>query len=208
VLTAIVAALGAAGPDAPQSASLGPLEATTPIGYFIADGEAGTGFRTADRQLAIWALEAWRRGAGGGFGLEPAPEARARVRLYWAEAAEGQYGEMQPLVIDGRRGAAVFIRPDMTSLGEVIAQRAIGDPLLRDTVVYLTCLHETGHALGLSHTRDFRDVMYYFGYGGDVGAYFGRYRAQLHSRGDIASTSGLSQADVSRVRALYPPKTN
>jgi hypothetical protein len=46
--------------------------------------------------------------------------------------------------------------------------------------------------------------MYYFGYGGDVVQYFGRYRAQIRSRSDIATVSGLSDADVNRIRALYP----
>lgn len=75
--------------------------------------------------------------------------------------------------------------------------------LFRDSIVYLTCLHELGHALGLAHTRDFRDIMYFFGYGGEIVDYFGRYRAQLRARNDIASVSGLSDADVSRLRAMY-----
>jgi len=74
---------------------------------------------------------------------------------------------------------------------------------LRDSIVYLTCLHELGHALGLAHTRDFRDIMYYFGYGGDVVEYFGRYRAQLRSRSDIAAVSGLSDTDVGRIKSTY-----
>ncbi len=77
------------------------------------------------------------------------------------------------------------------------------DLLLRDSIVYLTCLHELGHALGLPHTQDFRDIMYYFGYGGDIVYYFTRYRMQLRSRSDIASVSGLSDADVSHIRAAY-----
>jgi hypothetical protein len=64
-------------------------------------------------------------------------------------------------------------------------------------------LHELGHALGLDHTQDYRDIMYYFGYGGDIPAYFDRYRSQLHSRADIAKVSGLSDGDVSRDSEMY-----
>jgi hypothetical protein len=186
-----------------QLTVLRPLDATRPITYFIGAGSGRTGFRSSDRQLAVWAFEAWQRNAVNALRFEPASESAALVRIYWAEPAEGQYGEMQPLVVDGRPGAAVFIRPDMDSLGQDIARHAREDALLRESIVYLTCLHELGHALGLAHTRDFRDVMYFFGYGGDVGEFFGRYRAQLHTRNDIAATSGLSHGDVSHLRALY-----
>ena len=112
------------------------------------------------------------------------------MRVYWVPAAGGQYGEMRPLDVDGRRGAAVYIRPDTTALGEEIATRARLDSLFRDTIVYLTCLHELGHALGLAHTADFDDVMYFFGFGGDIGEFFGRYRRTLRERGDIRALVG------------------
>src|SRR4029078_2013392 len=119
---------------------------------------------------------------------------------------EGVYGEMRPLTVDGHPGAAVYIQPDVAAQGGEIARRAQDDPLLRDSIVYLTCLHELGHALGLQHTRDFRDIMYFFGYGGDVVEFFGRYRAQIRSREDIAKVTGLSPGDVQRLRTLYPSK--
>ena len=187
----------------PPQAILAPFDISRPIPYFIADGRGKTGFRATDTGLARWALDDWQRSSGQAIRFDPAPESSALVRLYWAEPSEGQYGEMDTIVVDGRLGAALYIRPDMGSLGADIAERAARDPLLRESIVYLTCVHELGHALGLRHTRDYRDIMYYFGYGGDIPKYFGRYRAELGSRADIAKVSGLSSGDVTRLKALY-----
>jgi hypothetical protein len=189
-----------------QSAQLKPLNAKEPIAYFIAEGKGQIGYSPHDPELVRWALAAWQRSLGKTVRFRPVSESGALIRLYWIEPNEGTYGEMRPLTVGGRRGAAVFIQPDVESLGPDIAQRARGDALLRETIVYLTCLHELGHALGLPHTRDFRDIMYFFGYGGDVVEYFNRYRAKLRSRSDIATVSGLSDADVSHIRALYAPE--
>jgi hypothetical protein len=173
------------------------------VTYFIGPGEAESRFREADRELASWAIGAWERAAGGALSFVPGTEEEAVLRVYWVPAAAGQYGEMRPVLVNGQPGAAVYIRPDTDSLGPEIGGRARTDELFRDTVVYLTCLHEIGHALGLAHTAEFDDVMYSFGFGGDIPAFFGRYREQLATRADIEKVSGLSPGDVARLRSLY-----
>jgi matrixin len=182
---------------------LHPLDAKGRVTYFIADGTMGSSFLPGDRDLATWALRQWERAVDGALHFEPSAENDAEVRVFWVPAGDGRYGEMRAFQSGTLRGAAVFIRPDTTALAPPIANAARQDALMRDTVVYLTCLHELGHALGLEHTSAFADIMYFFGYGGDIFGFFNRYRLQLHTRSDIAMTSGLSPSDISRVRALY-----
>jgi len=179
------------------------LDTEVPVTYFISEGAAGSGYRDSDQELAIWALEAWERNSNGTLRFVPGPESTALLRVYWVPPGTGQYGEMRPLLVDGRRGAEVFIRPNTDALGQEIGQRARTDSLFRDTVVYLTCLHELGHALGLSHTSNYNDIMYFFGFGGDIPGFFERYRNQLQSRQDIVNLAGLSNGDLQRLEALY-----
>jgi len=148
-----------------------------------------------DPQLAAWAFEAWQKASGGELEFTRVKDHdRARIRLYWASAEKGMYGETRPMAFEGHLGAEVYVRPSPLPVN--------GDRLLRDAIVYLTCLHESGHALGLSHTAVFEDIMYSFQYGGDFNEYFGRYRRKLETRADIAKNSGMSTADRARLIEL------
>jgi hypothetical protein len=141
-----------------------------------------------DPQLAEWAFEAWQKASNGELAFTRVPDRNhARIRLYWASGQQGLYGETRPALVDGKLGAEVYVLPS--------PMPANGDRLLRDAIVYLTCLHESGHALGLSHTRAFADIMYSFQFGGDIDEYFGRYRRKLATRADIAKNPGMSPAD-------------
>ena len=126
------------------------------------------------------------------------------IRLHWVPASSGQYGEMRPILVNGKRGAMIFVRPQTEGLGTNIGRLACQDSLFRDTAVYLTCLHELGHSFGLSHTPNCDDIMYFFGHGGDIPHYFSRYYGRFTTRDDIQRQSGLSPDDVRRLRELYP----
>jgi hypothetical protein len=147
-----------------------------------------SGCQANDPELAAWALEAWQNASGGALEASRMNDPRhARIRIFWATAEQGLYGEARPVLVDGQRGAEVYVRPAPFRAGD--------DKLLRDAIVYLTCLHETGHALGLPHTAAFDDIMYSFQYGGDIPEYFGRYRRKLQARDDIHKNAGMSEAD-------------
>jgi hypothetical protein len=145
-----------------------------------------------DAELAEWALAAWQSSSEGKLRFTRATgEEKARLRFYWATGAAGLYGETRPLRVDGQTGAAIYVLPDLTQLGPDIAAAGRKDRLFRHTVVYLTFLHESGHALGHSHTSNFDSIMYSFGYGGDILEYFARYRRKLSAREDIPKNTGI-----------------
>jgi hypothetical protein len=142
------------------------------------------------------AMKTWTAAADGRFTLVKAWESTAPVRLHFM-AADYRYGVTQPRV-NPQTGLIVK--------GEVyVAADAGRDPLERQIIVYLTALHEIGHALGMEHTADIHTIMYLFREPGDGNTFFGAYRRRLTSADDIGSAiaTGLSPDDVVALRKLY-----
>jgi hypothetical protein len=201
ILAASVASALTLSPQAPPAR----LDARAAIPYFIESGTRVRGYLDSDAELATFAFDAWSRESDGVLRfVKTGSPASATIRIRWISAGDGLYGETQRVSVDGKPGAIVNVMPEVSMQGEPLASFARTDGLLRDTVVYLTCVHEIGHALGLQHSRDFADIMYFFSYGGDVVQYFERYRKTLRARADIKTSSGISAGDRALISQLYP----
>jgi hypothetical protein len=142
------------------------------------------------------AMKTWTTAADGRFTLVKAWESTAPVRLHFM-AADYRYGVTAPRV---NRDTGLLVKAEV-----YVAADAGRDPLERQIIVYLTALHELGHALGMEHTNDITSIMYLFRQPDDGNRFFGAYRRRLKSTDDIgsAAATGLSADDVVTLRKLY-----
>jgi hypothetical protein len=143
------------------------------------------------------ALATWTQAAGGRLVLQKtASREKSVVRVRFAKA-DGIYGETSPH-IDRTTGL-------IGSAEVLIAGDVAGDGVQQRIVIYLTALHELGHALGLPHTNAFDDIMYSFRRPDDGERYFGAYRRRLRGSEDIGTerATGLSAADIAALGELY-----
>jgi hypothetical protein len=142
------------------------------------------------------ALGTWERAASRTIRFEEVAEFPPRgIRVHFA-AGDSTFGEAAPsLDRDGR-----IVRVEV-----VLSIDTPGDALQKQLVLYLTALHEIGHALGLTHTDDFDTIMYRFRRPSDPSRYFLRYRRTIGSAEDIGSprASGLHARDLRALRRLY-----
>ena len=144
------------------------------------------------------AMKTWTNAAGGRFRLEKSKTSEAAAVRVRFVSGNSNYGETLPRV-DPRTG--VIAEADVL----IAADAPAPDLIDRRIILYLTALHELGHALGLPHSDNFSAIMYRFRLPDDGERYFGAYRSLLRSIADVGTphATGLSMEDIERLGQLY-----
>ena len=183
-----------------------PLELTESVGVSVIDltGDVPTVANPKQAELVRWAMQDWARVLDGRLRFHMVENERdALIRIRFVPSRTDHYGEMFPFMVNGKRGANLYVRGNADKLGRVLERRARRDDLFLVTIVYATVLHELGHALGLGHSMNSEDIMYAMVMGGDVETYLLQFRHKLNKRVDLANKSVLSFGDRANLRALY-----
>jgi len=142
------------------------------------------------------AMKNWSDASNGQLTLiKAAVRADAAIRIVFV-SSDHVYGEAAPRV-DPKTG---FIAQADVAINSAVPD----DPLDARIVVYLTALHELGHAIGLPHSDTFNAIMYRFRRADDGERYFGAYRRAIRSVDDVGvSASHLDPEDVRILQGLY-----